>query len=98
MTNQELERRLADALSRTALNDLEGVLSRCKAQKGNVIQMTTKKKNPLIKNLIAACLILAFVGGCGGGGPTEMMCFLQTEKPPPFLGAAVLVLAFCRKL
>lgn len=66
MTNQELERRLADALSRTALNDLEGVLSRCKAQKGNVIQMTTKKKNPLIKNLIAACLILAFVGGCGG--------------------------------
>ena len=57
MTNQELERRLADALSRTALNDLEGVLSRCKAQKGNVIQMTTKKKNPLIKNLICICKI-----------------------------------------
>lgn len=66
MTNQELERRLADAVSRTAPNDLEGVLSRCETRKGNVIQMTTRKKNPLIRNLIAACLALALVGGGGG--------------------------------
>ena len=66
MTNQELERRLADAISRTAPNDLEGVLSRCEMRKGNVIPMTTRKKSPVIRNLIAACLALALVGGGGG--------------------------------
>lgn len=65
MTNQELERRLADAVSRTAPDDLLGVLSRCEPRKGNVIQMTTRKKNPIIRNLIAACLALALVGGGG---------------------------------
>ena len=63
MTNQELEQRLADAVSRTAPNDLEGVLSRCETRKGNVIQMTTRRKNPMIRNLIAACLALALLGG-----------------------------------
>jgi len=66
VTNQELERRLADAISRTAPNDLEGVLSHCEMRKGNVIPMTTRKKNPVIRNLIAACLALALVGGGGG--------------------------------
>lgn len=66
MTNLELERRLADAVSRAAPNDFEGVLSRCETQKGNVIRMTTNKKNSVRRSLIAACLALALVGGGGG--------------------------------
>ena len=62
MTDQELERRLAKALDRTAPNDLEGVLSRCETRKGNVIQMTTKRKRPWTRALIAACLALALLG------------------------------------
>lgn len=65
MTHHDLEGRLAQALSRTAPNDLDGVLSRCEARKGNVIQMTKKKKNPVFRHLIAACLALAIVGGSG---------------------------------
>lgn len=72
MTNQELERRLADAIVRTAPNDLEGVLSHCEMRKGNVIQMTTRKKKPMIRNLIAACLALALVGG--GGAVYQQTC------------------------
>lgn len=67
MTNQELERRLAQAITHTAPNDPEGVLSRCETRKGNVIFMTTaKRKNPVLRNLVAACLALALVGGGGG--------------------------------
>lgn len=66
MTNRELERRLADAMERAAPNDFAGVLSRCETQKGNVIKMTTRKKNSVRRNLIAACLTLALVGGGGG--------------------------------
>lgn len=63
MTNQELEQRLAGALSRSAPNDLEGVLSRCAEQKGGVRSMTTKKKHPVMRNLIAACLAVMLMGG-----------------------------------
>ena len=63
MTNLELERRLADAVSRAAPNDFEGVLSRCETRKGNVIRMTTNKKSSVRRSLIAACLALALVGG-----------------------------------
>lgn len=63
MTNQELEQRLAGALSRTAPDDLEGVLSRCAEQKGDVISVTRKKKYPVMRNLVAACLTVALVGG-----------------------------------
>ena len=66
MTNMELERRLANALSRTAPNDIEGVLSRCETRKGNVIRMTTRRKNSVRRSLIAACLALALIGGGGG--------------------------------
>ena len=66
MTHHDLEGRLAQAIARTAPNDLDGVLSRCEARKGNVIQMTNnKKKNPVFRHLIAACLALAIVGGSG---------------------------------
>ncbi len=63
MTDRELERRLADAVSHTAPRDLEGVLSRCEERKGNVIQMTTTKRRPFVRNLIAACLALVILGG-----------------------------------
>ena len=66
MTNQELERRLAEALSRTAPNDAGGVLSRCEPRKGGVIPMTKKNRNPVMRGLIAACLALVLAGGGGG--------------------------------
>ena len=66
MTDKELERRLADALYRSAPDDLEGVLSRCEMRKGNVIPMKTKQSSKAWKGLIAACLALVLVGGGGG--------------------------------
>ncbi len=65
MTNQDLEWQLADAVTKTAPNDLEGVLSRCETRKGTVIPMTTRKKTHVTRNLIAACLALILVGGGG---------------------------------
>lgn len=66
MTDKELERRLELALSVAAPDDLEGVLSRCEARKGTVIPMTKKRPSRTIRNLMAACLALALVGGGGG--------------------------------
>lgn len=66
MTDKELERRLELALSAAAPDDLEGVLSRCEARKGTVIPMTKKRPSRTIRNLMAACLALALVGGGGG--------------------------------
>ena len=66
MTNPEIERRLAQALAKTAPDDVEGVLSRCEAGKGTVIAMTTKQhsRQPW-RALIAACLALVLLGGGG---------------------------------
>ncbi len=64
MTNRELEQRLAQAVDRTAPDDWEGVLSRCKTRKGNVIPMTTTPKWK-IKALAAACLAVLLAGGGG---------------------------------
>ena len=64
MTNRELEQRLAQAVDRTAPDDWEGVLSRCKTRKGNVIPMTTSPKWK-IKALAAACLAVLLAGGGG---------------------------------
>lgn len=66
MTDRELERRLEQALSHTAPDDLEGVLSRCETRKGTVIPMKKKMTGRTMRNLIAACLALALVGGGGG--------------------------------
>ena len=66
MKEAEIERRLAQALEKTAPDDAQGVLSRCEAQKGTVISMTTKanSRRPL-RGLLAACLALVLLGGGG---------------------------------
>ena len=63
MTNDLMEKRLADALEKTAPDDVDGVLSRCKERKGTVIPMTTKKTKKAWTTLTAACLALVLVGG-----------------------------------
>ena len=63
MTNDFMEKRLADALEKTAPDDVDGVLSRCKERKGTVIPMTTKKTKKAWTTLTAACLALVLVGG-----------------------------------
>lgn len=65
MTDQELKRRLEQALSHSAPDDLDGVLSRCEARKGSVTPMK-KKKGSASRWLIAACLALVLVGGGAG--------------------------------
>ena len=62
MTNDFMEKRLADALEKTAPDDVDGVLSRCKERKGTVIPMTTKKTKKAWTTLTAACLALVLVG------------------------------------
>ena len=63
MTNDLMEKRLADALEKTAPDDVDGVLSRCKERKGTVIPMTMKKTKKAWTTLTAACLALVLVGG-----------------------------------
>ncbi len=66
MTDRVLERKLANALTHTAPNDPQGVLSRCEPRKGNVIPMTKKTTKGLRTSLIAACLALVLAGGSAG--------------------------------
>ncbi len=71
MTERELQERLKSALDHAAPDDLDAVLSRCGAEKGNVIDLngTTaarRRKRPRARSLIAACLALALLGGGGG--------------------------------
>ena len=64
MTNEKLEQRLAAALEKTAPDDVSGVLSRCEARKGTVINMETKKTTKRRwTSLIAACLAVMLLGG-----------------------------------
>lgn len=65
MTEQELERRLKQALDAAAPDDLDGVLSRCAPRAETVIPFRTKRRSHA-RGLIAACLTLALVGGAGG--------------------------------
>ena len=66
MTNEKMERQLASALEKTAPDDMSGVLSRCEARKGTVINMKTKKTaKKKWTSLIAACLAVMLL--CGGG-------------------------------
>ena len=66
MTNEQMERRLASALDKTAPDDVNGVLSRCDERKGTVTPMTTKKTvNRKWTTLAAACLAVMLL--CGGG-------------------------------
>lgn len=66
MTDQELERRLAQAVDHAAPHDLEGVLSRCTERKGTVIAMKKVKSNGKRWLAVAACMALLLVGGGGG--------------------------------
>ena len=64
MTNEKMELRLAAALEKTAPDDVSGVLSRCEARKGTVINMETKKTTKKKwTSLIAACLAVMLLGG-----------------------------------
>ena len=64
MTNEKMEQRLAAALEKTAPDDVSGVLSRCEARKGTVINMETKKTTKRKwTSLIAACLAVMLLGG-----------------------------------
>ena len=64
MTNDKMEQRLAAAVEKTAPNDVNGVLSRCEARKGTVINMETKKTTKRRwTSLIAACLAVMLLGG-----------------------------------
>ena len=64
MTNEKMEQRLAAALEKTAPDDVSGVLSRCEARKGTVINMKTKKATKRSwTSLIAACLAVMLLGG-----------------------------------
>ena len=64
MTNDKMEQRLAAALEKTAPDDVSGVLSRCEARKGTVINMKTKKAaKRRWTSLIAACLAVMLLGG-----------------------------------
>ena len=66
MTNEKMEQRLAAALEKTAPDDVSGVLSRCEARKGTVINMptmkTAKRKWTI---LVAACLAVVLLAGGG---------------------------------
>ena len=64
MTNDKMEQRLAAALEKTVPDDVSGVLSRCEARKGTVINMETKKTTKRRwTSLIAACLAVMLLGG-----------------------------------
>ena len=80
MTDRELERKLADAVTRAAPDDLEAILSRCGEQNGSVIEMKelksdiidveaveVKPKRKLRPWLAAACAALVLLGAGGGG-------------------------------
>ena len=65
MTDQELERRLRQALDAAAPDDLDGVLSRCAPREETVVPLRPKRRSHA-RALIAACLTLVLVGGTGG--------------------------------
>lgn len=65
MTDQELERRLRQALDAAAPDDLSGVLSRCVPRTEAVVPFRPRRKSHA-RALIAACLTLVLVGGTGG--------------------------------
>ena len=65
MTDREIEQKLAQALEKTAPKDIQGVLSRCEERKGTVVFMNQKKKGRRLSGLIAACLMVAILGGSG---------------------------------
>lgn len=78
MNNREVERKLADAIAKTAPNDINGVLSRISDEKGTVLEVMKTKNNTkrYLKGAIAACLALAIMGG--GGAYYTRACTVST--------------------
>ena len=78
MNNREVERKLADAIAKTAPNDINGVLSRISDEKGTVLEVMKTKKNTkrYLKGALAACLALAIMGG--GGAYYTRACTVST--------------------
>jgi len=66
MKDNDIRQRLQEAVLRTAPSDVQDVLSRCEARKGNIIYMKAKKKRNWVRGVIAACLALVIVGAGGG--------------------------------
>lgn len=81
MTNDFMEKRLADALEKTAPDDVDGVLSRCKERKGTVIAMTTKKTKKAWTTLTAACLALVLMGSGFLAGQCRGICCVAGCEP-----------------
>ena len=79
MTDRELERKLADAVTCAAPDDLDAILSRCGAQNGSVMELKELRSNENTKIaqvkprktlrpwLAAACAALVLLGAGGGG-------------------------------
>ena len=67
MTDKELERSVRTAFDHATPNVLDSVLENCQGQKGKVITMTNKKKNPWISRVAAVAAALALVVGLGLG-------------------------------
>lgn len=65
MTDKELERSVRTAFDHATPNVLDSVLENCQGQKGKVITMTNKKKNPWISRVAAVAAALALVVGLG---------------------------------
>lgn len=65
MTDQELERRLKQALDAAAPDDLDGVLSRCAPRAETVVPFRPRRRSHA-SALVAACLTLVLAGGAGG--------------------------------
>lgn len=65
MTNRSMERRLADAVNKTAPQNADGVLSRCQERKGTITVMTEKRLARRWMGLAAACLAVILLGGGG---------------------------------
>ncbi len=78
MNNREVEKKLADAIEKTAPNDINGVLSRISDEKGTVLEVMKTKNNTkrYLKGALAACLALAIMGG--GGAYYTRACTVST--------------------
>lgn len=78
MKNREVQKKLSDAIEKTAPNDINAVLSRISDEKGTVLEVMKTKNNTrkYLKGAVAACLALAIMGG--GGAYYTRACTVST--------------------
>lgn len=91
MTDKELERSVRTAFDHATPNVLDSVLDNCQGQKGKVITMTNKKKNPWISRAAAIAAALALVIGLGLG--YQALRPTDSDNPPasPIITSTVLL-------